>query len=99
MDHNTKEQIKKNMALIACISSFNCLEHGYEAILKTKRFGRDLFTCIAAEPWRCRHAIHYGYTYFCLCPLFVRIAQDIKKDSMVELEGLPGKDKMKAINQ
>jgi hypothetical protein len=77
------------MDLITCFSGFKCLEDGYEAIRMTRQFGSDLFTCVGAEPWRCQHVIHYGYSYFCLCPVFIRIAQDIKKISGVNAEGLP----------
>jgi hypothetical protein len=96
MDHTAREHIRKNMELIACISGFKCLDDGYEAIGMTRQFGSDLFTCVGAEPWRCQHAIHYGYSYFCMCPVFIRIAQDIKKINGVNAPGAPETEMLKA---
>ena len=97
MDTATTEYLKKNMGLIACLNEFKCLDDGYEAIGMTRQFGSDLFTCVGAEPWRCQHAIHYGYSYFCMCPAFIRIAQNIKKNSRMKSEGIPGKELLKAV--
>jgi len=96
MDTATTEYLKKNMGLIACLNEFKCLEEGYEAIGMTRQFGSDLFTCVGAEPWRCQHAIHYGYSYFCLCPVFIRIARDIKNISGVNAPGAPETEMLKA---
>jgi hypothetical protein len=79
MDHTAREHLRKKMELTACTSGFMCLEDGYKAISMTRQFGSDIFTCVGAEPWRCQHAIHYGYLYFCLCPVFIHVAQYIKK--------------------
>jgi hypothetical protein len=98
MDTITTECLIKNMELIPCSNEFRCLEDGYEAISMTRQFGSDLFTCVGAEPWRCRHAIHYGYSYFCLCPVFIHIAQDIKKIAGDVTDGLPGTEMLKAVS-
>jgi len=88
MDKSAPECLEKNMELIPCSNEFKCLEDGYAAIRLSRQFGTDLFTCVNAEPWRCQHAIHYGYSYFCLCPVFIHIARDIKKISAVVAEGV-----------
>lgn len=96
MDHTTSDHIRKNMELIACISGFKCLEDGYAAVSMTRQYGSDLFTCVGAEPWRCQHAIHYGYSYFCLCPLFIHIARDIKNISGMNAADIPKTEMLKA---
>jgi len=72
------ECCEMNTDLIACSNGLHCLEAGRSAIRMIRKFGADLFICASAEPWRCHHAIHYGYSYFCLCPALIRIAGDSK---------------------
>jgi hypothetical protein len=90
MDTGTAEYLIKNLELIPCSNEFKCLEDGYAAIRMTRQFGTELFTCVSAEPWRCGHAIHYGYVYFCLCSAFIRIARDLKQGDWAEQGSLTG---------
>jgi hypothetical protein len=46
-------------------------------ILKAECFAGTFFFCANNNPWACPHSIHFGYSYFCLCPLLNLVATEM----------------------
>jgi hypothetical protein len=78
------DQLDKIMSELECPKSFQCSRSGYVAVLQSKRFAFDYFTCIEANPLPCPHAIHYGYTWVCLCPLLHYVARKQQKKQYLD---------------
>ena len=97
MAHHPQDTVQKETGHGDAPDDFSCLNCGSSRRPKTRFLASGLIICREDNAWQCAHSIHYGYDYFCQCPLFVSIAQDIRKDDAAEAAGQPGKGLMKIL--
>ena len=97
MEQTFVEQIKEIKQTLHCSQGYKCCRNGYEAISQYRRFLGAYFTCTGEKPECCPHSLHYGYFYYCLCPLLNCIAKELFKDrNAFELKPLLGKETVTA---
>ncbi len=87
-------RIQKNaqaiMEALSCPKRFACSSNGFAAILNSRRFLQDYFTCIGSGPECCPHSLHYGYECYCLCPLLNYVARELSQEQdVVNLQAAP----------
>jgi hypothetical protein len=97
MNEALQNHIRDIMAHLSCPKGFACSINGFAAISQTRPFLEDYFTCTGAKPECCPHSLHYGYFYYCLCPLLNCVAKELLKDrNAFELKPLRGKETVTA---
>ena len=74
-----KTQIEEITCGIDCPKGAQCLESGLENLCRIKYFGAKLFECCEENAQSCKFSIHYGFGYFCKCPLRMYIAKNFYK--------------------
>ena len=80
MDEIIKKQIENIIGQMKCPKDFNCANSGFEELCKATDIGLDEYlVCLEENPSSCIFSQPYGKSYYCMCPLRVFIAKNIKK--------------------
>jgi hypothetical protein len=80
MEQADKQQVEQIISQTACPKGFACHRSTFDVLGKAKDIGVDSFVvCLEEEPFECKFAVPFGYSYFCQCPLRVYIAKKFGK--------------------
>jgi hypothetical protein len=79
----TEEQrgeIEKIASSINCPKDLACCKPGSENVCKTRDIGLEQYLeCLDDDPQSCEFSLSFGTGYFCMCPLQLYIAKNLKK--------------------
>jgi len=63
-----------------CPEDFSCRNCGCSNHIKTRFIASGLIICMDDNVWKCPYSLHYGYNYFCQCPLLNLLSDDIHEE-------------------
>ena len=77
-DHKT--QIEEIITGMDCPKDFKCYKSGFEDLSKIQIFrDGDLVECSGERSQFCKFSFHFGFGYFCRCPLRKYIAKNFNR--------------------
>jgi hypothetical protein len=75
-----KTQIEEIISKQECPKDFKCYKSGFEDLCKARIFrDGELVECLGENSHPCKFSFHFGYGYFCQCPLRRYIAKNFNK--------------------
>jgi len=80
MEPNFKNEIEKIIGQIECPKGFSCYKSGFENLCKAEDVGLSVhLVCRDVAPSSCFFSWNLSPTFYCTCPVRVRIAKELEK--------------------
>ena len=80
MKQDLEKQLREAIGDLKCPKDFKCCTEALENLCKARDIGLESYLeCLEENAFACPFSVHFGYVYYCECPLRIYIAKKLNK--------------------